>query len=188
MAPGKGHFPIFLILSLPKDARSNCSELGRTMGERRSHFEVHIFVDERWLLDGIFFAREDAVEDARTLLGSRHQLDAVRVLQVQEEETGFVEWTVFVAARPQAEGRHSHIEASWLIERAALARPAPIRRSPPTPAPQSRPALLLATVLALVALIMVASYRPPSKNDVWIFDRPEAWQPHAVHSPWTGNQ
>jgi hypothetical protein len=155
-------------------------------GERRSHFEVHIFADERWLLDGIFFERQDAIEDARALLGSRTAFDAVRVLQVEaDEEGGFIEWTIFVQARPLAAGRQRHIEASWLLDRAALRRPAPMRGEPAAapPPPRVSTPLLFAAFLGLIALMIVGSYRP-AKNEVWVFDRPEAWQPHQVRSPW----
>ncbi|MGO8920495.1 MAG: hypothetical protein ACLQJR_31760, partial [Stellaceae bacterium] len=64
------------------------------------HFEVHTLAERRWLIDGIFFDKQTAIDDAKLLLGRTRALDAVRVLQVEEENSGFFEWTVYFAARP----------------------------------------------------------------------------------------
>jgi hypothetical protein len=48
------------------------------------------------------------------------------------------------------------------------------------------PALLLLAALSLAGLTMFLA-RPPEKPPwVWVFDRPEAWQPHALNNPWNG--
>ncbi len=64
------------------------------------HFEVHTLADDRWMLDGIFLDKQTAVDDAKLLLARLRALDAVRVLQVEEQKSGFLEWTIFTATRP----------------------------------------------------------------------------------------
>jgi len=151
------------------------------------HFEVHTLADDRWLIDGIFFDKATAIDEAKQLLSQTRALDAVRVLQVEEEENEFYEWTVYLATQPRPL-RHRR-------KRGAVSRPEPASEAAPpaavlAPRPRARarsqsaaPALLVG-VLALCGLFILFAHRP--KQPEWLFDRPEAWQPHTVSNPWTG--
>lgn len=160
------------------------------------HFEVHTLAEDRWLIDGIFFDRQTAIEDAKLLLGRTQALDAVRVLQVEEEKTGFVESTVYVATRPN-EPRRSELAADAPAADYPSPRPVPAPRdaAPRDAAPRRRqsrkasshaPVLALLTVLALCGLMIHVANRERQQNWVWVFDRPEAWKAHPLHSPWPG--
>jgi hypothetical protein len=157
------------------------------------HFEVHTLAQNRWLIDGIFFDKQTAIDDAKLLLGRTQVLDAVRVLQVEEEKSGFFEWTVYVATRPH-EQRRSEPEAAEAPP-AALLPPAasPLPRATASPRRRGRKAsnraqvLALVTVLALCGLMLHVANRERQPNWVWVFDRPEAWHPHELRSPWTGD-
>ncbi len=156
------------------------------------HFEVHTLAQNRWLIDGIFFDKQTAIDDAKLLLARTQALDAVRVLQVEEEKSGFFEWTVYVATRPHEQRRSETAAAE--APPAAVPLPA-VSSSPRALASQRRrarkvsngaPVLALLTVLALCGLIIQVANRERQSNWVWVFDRPEAWQPHHLRSPWTG--
>lgn len=155
------------------------------------HFEVHTLAQDRWLIDGIFFDKQTAIDDAKMLLGRTQALDAVRVLQVEEEKSGFYEWTVYAAARPVPQHR-SH--AGALPDPFSLPTTLPPQRAAAATArrPRARktsrhaPVLALLTVLVLCGLMIHVVNRERQSNWVWVFDRPEAWQSHPVHSSWTG--
>lgn len=147
------------------------------------HFEVHTFARDRWLIDGIFSDKETAVDDAKLLLGRTRAFDAVRVLQVEEEAQGFQEWTVYVAARPRRRRRRRSAAAS-AVPAAPARPPAPAARAHP---PSAAPALLLLIALSLAGLLFVSAQPPSQPKWVWVFDRPEAWQTHALRNPWTGD-
>lgn len=146
------------------------------------HFEVHTLARDRWLIDGIFSDKETAVDDAKLLMARTRAFDAVRVLQVEEEPQGFQESTVYVAARQRRR------RAAWAAAPAAVApRPAvPVRPAARAHAPSAAPALLLLTALTLAGLMILFAHRPTQPKWVWVFDRPEAWQTHALRNPWTG--
>lgn len=151
------------------------------------HFEVHTLAQDRWLIDGIFSDKETAVDDAKLLMTRTRAFDAVRVLQVEERPQGFQESTVYVAARP----RPRRLREAGAAPRPA-APPASVMPLPAAPAranahpPSAAPALLLLTVLTLAGLMILFAHRPAQPQWVWVFDRPEAWQAHELHSPWTG--
>lgn len=152
------------------------------------HFEVHTLADDRWLIDGIFFDKQTAIDDARLLLERTRLLDAVRVLQVEEVDSGFYEWTVYVALQPRPRRRRRRPPppaAAPVVPSPRAAAPA----RPPAPArmpANGAPALLLLGVLALCGFLILFAHRPKQPEWVWVFDRPEAWQPHALRNPWTG--
>jgi hypothetical protein len=60
-----------------------------------THFEVHKFTDDRWLLDAVYDDQGTAISDARGLMARARALAAVRVLKVEEHDEGFVEWIVY---------------------------------------------------------------------------------------------
>jgi len=152
------------------------------------HYEVHKFTDDRWLLDAIYDDQEAAIEDARSLMARARALAAVRVLKVEEQDAGFVEWIVYTRDPTQANtslygsrfaprllplGRSARTfhRAAGLVRRRAW-------RS-------SSPALALTVAVALAALLAVVFHKLEPR-DTWIFSRPEAYQPKAVANPWTG--
>lgn len=160
------------------------------------HYEVHTLAQDRWLIDGVFFDKTTAIDDAKILLGRTRALDAVRVLQVEERRNGFFEWTVYAAARPRpSPHRRAAPDAP-----AAAAQPsavAPLRMIAPqravTRAAASSsygsgrgPALLFVSMLALFGLMVLFAHRPHQPKWVWVFDRPEAWQRHDIVNPWSG--
>src|ERR1700730_13163184 len=67
-----------------------------------THFEVHKFTDDRWLLDAVYDDQGTAVDDARSLMARSRALAAVRVLKVEEQDEGFVEFIVYTRDPTQA--------------------------------------------------------------------------------------
>jgi hypothetical protein len=151
------------------------------------HFEVLTLADDRWLIDSVFFDKTAAIDDAKLLIERSRAFDAVRVLQVEEAQAGFNEWTVFAASRPHRRfGRQSRpAEAA----KGAAAEPKPQAGLAPRPrarVPSRLPALLLVSSLALAGILVLFAHRPAQPKWVWVFDRPEAWQQHELRNPWTG--
>src|SRR5258708_7791880 len=68
-----------------------------------THFEVHKFADDRWLLDAVYDDQGTAIDDARSLMARARALAAVRVLKVEEHDEGFVEWIVYTRDPTQAQ-------------------------------------------------------------------------------------
>src|SRR5579885_1538355 len=58
-------------------------------------FELRKYVDGRWVLDTIFDDKTEAVAEAKSLMTRSRSLAAVRVMAVQDDESGFKEWTVY---------------------------------------------------------------------------------------------
>jgi hypothetical protein len=151
------------------------------------HFEVHTLADDRWLIDSVFFDKTAAIDDAKLLIERSRAFDAVRVLQVEEAQTGFNEWTVFAASRPRRRfgGQSRPADAP----KTGAAEPVPQAAMAPRPrarAPSSLPALLLVSSLALAGILVLFAHRPEQPKWVWVFDRPEAWQHHELRNPWSG--
>jgi hypothetical protein len=146
---------------------------------RTPYFEVHRLLRRRWRLDAIFADRQSAIEDAKRLMQAPRGLEAVRVLRVEERDQGFLEWTVYLAGRPRA-------QRSWRRYGSVVAaRPAP-RRQRARAGVSGGSALLLAGLVIGCALLFLSAPRPRPTDAVWVFDRPEAWQPHPLRNPWTG--
>jgi hypothetical protein len=144
---------------------------------RTSHFEVHRLSRRHWHVDAIFADRGSAIADAKRLMRSRRGLDGVRVLRVEEKEEGFLERPVYLVERPRA-------RRYWPL----LAVGAPAPRQPPSARASftGAPALTLAGLLLACGLMLLLAHRPAPSDGTWVFDRPEAWQPHAMRNPWTG--
>jgi hypothetical protein len=152
-----------------------------------THYEVHRLNQDRWLLDGVFEDKSTAIEDAKSLMARARALVAVRVLKVEEQQEGFVEWIVY--DRDSATPRHAPSQRFLPLLRApARVRRAVIRRSARRIVRQARErssVLALVTLLALAAvLVFLAQVLEP--KEIWLFDRPEARAPHTLHNPWTG--
>ncbi len=145
------------------------------------HFEVHTLAQNRWLIDGIFFDKQTAIDDAKLLLARTHAFDAVRVLQVEEAESGFFEWAVYIGTRPQEHHRGEPEAAAA----PPVPRPAAPLRAPRSSLPRTS-VLALVTVLALCGLMIHFAQRLRHPGWVWVFDRPEASLPHELHNPLTG--
>lgn len=146
------------------------------------HFEVHRLSHRHWRIDAIFSDRPSAIEEAKRLLLNRRGLEGVRVLQVEERERCFVEWTVYIDARPAAAARR-RLPA---IAAPALPRPTTPPRQPGRAPLGGASALTLAGLLLACGMMILFAHRPQQPDAVWVFDRPEAWQPHALRNPWTG--
>jgi hypothetical protein len=58
-------------------------------------FEVRKYSGGRWMLDSIFDDKDDAVDEAKSLMDRSRSLAAIRVVAVTDDETGFREWTVY---------------------------------------------------------------------------------------------
>src|SRR5579885_3011036 len=91
-----------------------------------THFEVHRFADDRWVLDAVFDDRTAAIDDARTMLARARSHMAVRVLKVEERRSGFVEWVIYDRATGHAERGRTWRRASALR---AARRLSTLRRS-----------------------------------------------------------
>jgi hypothetical protein len=151
-----------------------------------THFEVHKFTDDRWLLDAVYDDQGTAVSDARNLMARARALAAVRVLKVEEQDEGFVEWIVYTRDPTQAPiyGPRFAPRAMPLGRRSGRFRGARglvhgrAWRS-------SSPALALALAVALGGLLVVV-FQKLEPRDPWIFNRPEAQQPRTIANPWTG--
>ncbi len=144
------------------------------------YFEVHRLWHRRWRIDAIFADRQSAIEDAKRIMQSRRGLEGVRVLRVEEQERGFLEWTVYLSAQPRARRRRPRVAAAPLAPRAPPPRP-PARASF-----SGASALTLAGLLLACGLMILFAHRPRPSDGEWVFDRPEAWQPHELRNPWTG--
>jgi hypothetical protein len=152
------------------------SEL-RLRQSRTPYFEVHRLLRRRWRIDAIFADRQSAIEDAKRIMQGRRGLDGVRVLRVEEQDQGFLEWTVYLSAHSRARRRRAGT--------VAVAAPlAPRPRPPARAAFNGASALTLAGLLLACGLLILFAHRP--RTTEWVFDRPEAWQPHELRNPWTG--
>jgi hypothetical protein len=153
-----------------------------------THFEVHKFTDDRWLLDAVYDDQGTAISDARGLMARARALAAVRVLKVEEHDEGFVEWIVYTRDPAQAKaplnGPRFAPRVLPLARRAGRFRRARVlvgRRAWRS----SSPALALALAVALGGLLTIV-FQKLEPRDPWIFNRPEAQQPRAIANPWTG--
>lgn len=147
-----------------------------------THFEVHRLTDDRWLLDAVYDDRVAAIAEARSLMARARTLAAVRVLKVEEHDAGFVEWTVY--ARDPA---HAPLYTQRLVPPLApfARRPRRFPRARRRFLRPASPTVPLTVLLALGAmLVLIFQWLEP--RDTWLFDRPEARQPHTLINPWTG--
>ncbi len=154
------------------------------------HYEVHRLIDNRWLLDAVFDDRAKAIEDAKNVVAQARAPLSVRVLRVEEQNSGFAEWVVF------NETTAEDIEDTAVRRRRR--RVAERLRSFPgsvaaaarslSSTPEARPSpWVLVGVLALAAALLVFGHRSEPGNGTWVFDRPEAKLPHEVRNPWSGS-
>jgi hypothetical protein len=151
-----------------------------------THFEVHKFTDDRWLLDAVYDDQGTAIGDARGLMARARSLAAVRVLKVEEHDAGFVEWTVYSRDPTQPPMYAQRFEPPLL----SLGRRPPrfrnARRLVRQRAWRSASTALPLAVLFALAAVLVLVFHWLEPRDLWLFDRPEARQPHALTNPWTG--
>lgn len=154
-----------------------------------AHFEVHRLVDERWLLDAVFDDQAQAIEDARSLMARARSLAAVRVLKVEEQQSGFVEWIVYNRDSANERVRSQRLAPSLMPLRRRVpafgGQVGGFARRPARRASFSSPALALTVLFALGGLLVLLAQRLEPRG-VWVFDRPEAQAPHALRNPWTG--
>jgi hypothetical protein len=151
-----------------------------------THFEVHRLTDDRWLLDAVYDDRAAAMADARSLMARARTLAAVRVLKVEEHDAGFVEWTVYTRdpAQPPLYAQRVEQPVLSLGRRAGRFRRARglVRRR----AWRSASAALPLALLFALAGVLIVVFQWLEPRELWLFDRPEARQPHALTNPWTG--
>ena len=179
-------------------------------------FEVHRLVGDRWMLDAVFDDQAAATAAAKSSLASARRPMAVRVLACKEdasrpEEVYFIEWVVHrEKATEQIQVDYS-VERPADPDKPAppvkpRVKPAPPAQHEPVREPAARqlavasyhrlmersaiaarpPIGLLVVVLLLGAFFGVLAHRISLSQTGWIFDSPEAHQPHAVRNPLTG--
>jgi hypothetical protein len=154
-----------------------------------THFEVHKFTDDRWLLDAVYDDQGTAIEDARSLMARARALAAVRVLKVEEHDEGFVEWIVYTRdptqAQPPINGPRFAPRITPLGRRSRRFRGARGLVRSRAWRSSSSPVLALAVAVALGGLLTIVFQRLEPREQ-WLFNRPEAQQPRAIANPWTG--
>lgn len=166
---------------------------GSRDGTPMTHFEVHRFADDRWVLDAVFDDRAAALDDARIMLARARSHLAVRVLKVEERRSGFVEWVIYDRETGHADDRHAWRRAAALraarrlsaLPRSIIFRARDFAGGRGTSG-HPFPALLTALLVLAGILIMFAHLPRQPHDSTWVFDRPEAQLPHAVRNPLTG--
>jgi hypothetical protein len=153
-----------------------------------AHYEVHRLVDDRWLLDAVFVEKLSAIEEAKSAMARARALVAVRVLRVEEQAGGFVEWVVYYnSTADEIETVATRRRRRRLSQRLRSVPRSVIARARRLAEPSGRPpAWLVLGLLVLATTLILSTHRPPSPRKTWIFDRPEAQLPHTVRNPLTG--
>ena len=97
-------------------------------------FELRKYVEGRWVLDTIFDDKTEAVAEAKSLMTRSRSLAAVRVMAVQDDETGFKEWTVYKQTMVDSDNEQATQRAIQTRREARAAQPA----SRDGPAPRNK--------------------------------------------------
>lgn len=87
-------------------------------------FELRKYVEGRWVLDTIFDDKTEAVAEAKSLMTRSRSLAAVRVMAVQDDETGFKEWTVYKQTMVDSDNEQATQRAIQTRREARAAQPA----------------------------------------------------------------
>jgi hypothetical protein len=103
-------------------------------------YEIRKYTGGRWMLDSIFDDKDDAVDEAKSLMERSRGLTAIRVVAVANDETGFKEWTVYKQSIVDGENEQANQRASQVrreveearthrkLEVAPKAKPGPRRK------------------------------------------------------------
>jgi hypothetical protein len=74
------------------------------------------------MLDSIFDDKDDAVDEAKSLMERSRALTAIRVVAVANDETGFKEWTVYKQSIVDGENEQATQRASQVRREVEAAR------------------------------------------------------------------
>jgi hypothetical protein len=85
-------------------------------------YEIRKYTGGRWMLDSIFDDKDDAVDEAKSLMERSRGLTAIRVVAVANDETGFKEWTVYKQSIVDGENEQANQRASQVRREVEVAR------------------------------------------------------------------
>ncbi len=85
-------------------------------------YEIRKYTGGRWMLDSIFDDKDDAVDEAKSLMERSRGLTAIRVVAVANDETGFKEWTVYKQSIVDGENEQATQRASQVRREVEAAR------------------------------------------------------------------
>jgi hypothetical protein len=85
-------------------------------------YEIRKYTGGRWMLDSIFDDKDDAVDEAKSLMERSRALTAIRVVAVANDETGFKEWTVYKQSIVDGENEQANQRASQVRREVEAAR------------------------------------------------------------------
>ncbi|HEV2546302.1 MAG TPA: hypothetical protein VGU20_03110 [Stellaceae bacterium] len=85
-------------------------------------YEIRKYTGGRWMLDSIFDDKDDAVDEAKSLMERSRGLTAIRVVAVANDETGFKEWTVYKQSIVDGENEQANQRASQVRREVEAAR------------------------------------------------------------------
>jgi hypothetical protein len=85
-------------------------------------YEIRKYTGGRWMLDSIFDDKDDAVDEAKSLMERSRSLTAIRVVAVANDETGFKEWTVYKQSIVDGENEQATQRASQVRREVEAAR------------------------------------------------------------------
>ena len=85
-------------------------------------YEIRKYSGGRWMLDSIFDDKDDAVDEAKSLMERSRALTAIRVVAVANDETGFKEWTVYKQSIVDGENEQATQRASQVRREVEAAR------------------------------------------------------------------
>jgi ferric-dicitrate binding protein FerR (iron transport regulator) len=94
-------------------------------------YEIRKYTGGRWMLDSIFDDKDDAVDEAKSLMERSRGLTAIRVVAVANDETGFKEWTVYKQSIVDGENEQATQRASQVRREVEAARAQRKAEAPP---------------------------------------------------------
>jgi ferric-dicitrate binding protein FerR (iron transport regulator) len=122
-------------------------------------YEIRKYTGGRWMLDSIFDDKDDAVDEAKSLMERSRSLTAIRVVAVANDETGFKEWTVYKQSIVDGENEQATQRASQVRREVEAARAQRKLEAPPNAKaapkkPQRSPWLYYAGMAARVLFVI----------------------------------
>lgn len=94
-------------------------------------YEIRKYTGGRWMLDSIFDDKDDAVDEAKSLMERSRALTAIRVVAVANDETGFKEWTVYKQSIVDGENEQATQRATQVRREVEAARAQRKHDAPP---------------------------------------------------------
>src|ERR1700745_2527401 len=94
-------------------------------------YEIRKYTGGRWMLDSIFDDKDDAVDEAKSLMERSRALTAIRVVAVANDETGFKEWTVYKQSIVDGENEQDTQRATQVRREVEAARAQRKHDAPP---------------------------------------------------------